>query len=80
VLAVPTLTQTMCLLVFSRGEQPSVLPATTRQVLLRQRWIAPGGQRRRYTITHAGSDALATSPYRDQAERQLDGGRQTGLR
>ncbi|TMQ13031.1 MAG: hypothetical protein E6J91_19680 [Deltaproteobacteria bacterium] len=61
----------MCLLAFSRGEQPAILPATTRQVLLRQRWIAPGEERRHYTITHAGSDALATSPYRDHAERQL---------
>jgi hypothetical protein len=73
-IAVPTLTQTMCLLSFSRGEQPQVLPATTRQVLLRQRWIAPTAERRHYEITPAGSDALATSPYRAQAERQLHAG------
>jgi hypothetical protein len=69
---VPTLPQTICLLAFSRGEQPPMMAAITRRTMLRYRWLAPAAEKRRYEITRAGSNALATSPHRAQAERALD--------
>jgi len=73
---VPTLPQTICLLAFSRGEQPPMMAAVTRRAMLRYRWIATMAEKRRHEITRAGSDALATSRHRSQAERQLDAGKQ----
>jgi hypothetical protein len=74
-----TLPQTICLLAFSRGEQPPLFPVSTRRLLLRYQLIEPlerrepGSKKRRlYKITDDGRKALATSPHLAEARRRLD--------
>lgn len=68
---IPTLPQTIGLLVMSRGAESAVLPSTSRRMMLRYRWIAPNGAGG-HAITEAGSRALATSPHMERAQRELD--------
>jgi hypothetical protein len=77
-----TLAQTIILLALSRGETP-YMPPITRNSLIAKRWIDVVGQKTRrdgsnapvYGCTDAGLRALATSKYRDEAERKLDAGK-----
>lgn len=63
-----TLARTVGLLQLSRGAPPAVLAPRTRVELLRRRWITP----RTFEMTDAGRQALARSPFLEQALRQLD--------
>lgn len=69
---IPTFPQTLCLLAFSRGTQPKVLPPITKRELLRKRWIVPAT----HEVTDAGLRALVASPHLEKAQRVLDGGDQ----
>jgi hypothetical protein len=73
---VATMAQTIVLLAFSRGEQPTFVPPTTRRALLRHRWLAPvKAPNCRYAITDTGRQALAASRHLAKAQRVLDEGK-----
>lgn len=79
----PSLAQTVYLLSISRGEQPS---PSERQTLGPRGWIretgrepgTTGGMVRRWGLTDAGQQALASSPHLGAAQRAVDSGRLAG--